>query len=164
MSPNPKPIWVYGLGKTLNPINPLSPKKSYNPPRPDLRGGTKGAFCHAEGWLLKICVLSQKKKKEDPGTWHPSEGTRILRKIHIADAIVSQNRGSQYRPHNALILLLGTSIMVPLILGNPYTCSAVSELESVEQKSVDVCDQLADSHHFWEACWGAPSSSKRFGI
>ena len=35
------------------------------------------------------------------------------------EMLVSQNRGSQYRPPNTIALIMGTPKMVPLILGNP---------------------------------------------
>ena len=33
--------------------------------------------------------------------------------------VVSLNRGPQYRPQNATVLIIGTPNKVPLILGNP---------------------------------------------
>ena len=33
--------------------------------------------------------------------------------------VVCQNRGTQFRPPNIIILIIGTPKMVPLILGNP---------------------------------------------
>ena len=34
--------------------------------------------------------------------------------------VVSQNKGTQYRPQNIIVPIMGTPKMVPLILGNPH--------------------------------------------
>ena len=36
--------------------------------------------------------------------------------------VVSLNKGPQYRAQYTIIFIIGPSIMVPLILGNPHVC------------------------------------------
>ena len=38
----------------------------------------------------------------------------------LLNMVVSQNMGSQYRPQNTIVLILGPPNKVPLILGNPH--------------------------------------------
>ena len=45
--------------------------------------------------------------------FHPSKHD------YTSEMVVSQNKGTQYRPQNTIVLIIGTPKMVPLILGNP---------------------------------------------
>ena len=38
--------------------------------------------------------------------------------------VVSQNKGTQYRPQYTIVLIIGTPKKVPLILGNPHISRA----------------------------------------
>ena len=50
--------------------------------------------------------------------------------------VVSLNRGPQYKPQNAIILIMGTPKIVPLILGNPH----MSEIEGLGGNFCDRSD------------------------
>ena len=45
--------------------------------------------------------------------------------------VVSQNEGTQYRPQNIIVLIIGTPKMVPLILGNLHITGIIEGILGV---------------------------------
>ena len=68
--------------------------------------------------------------------------------------VVSQNKGSQYRPQDTITLIIGTPKKVPLILGNPHIYPHERHMESQEEPKADKgADSDEETLGFGFACW-----------
>ena len=78
----------------------------------------RGLLCHIRKGPCGH-FLNPERQKVGLLLWSFNLGTTRGTRTNVVDVVLSQNKGTQYRPRNTIILIIVTPKKVPLILGNP---------------------------------------------